>query len=108
MEMSIKRWSTRKDVAQRDIIHALEQAGCEVFVTERPWDLLVRRHLWRPGWVMGLEVKTPQPNGKPRKRTDQGAQAQVLERCGVPIVTTPMEALRAVGILEHHENGDGV
>lgn len=95
--MTIKRWSTRKDTAQKDIVAALEQAGCEVWVVERPWDLLVRRHCWMPGWVMGLEVKTPQANGKARKRTDQADQAETIQRAGVPIVTTSMEALRAVG-----------
>lgn len=93
--MSIKRWATRKDAVQKDIITALETAGCEVWVIEKPVDLLT---LYRGQW-MPLECKTPQKNGKPRKRNDQAAQTEVIARVRIPVVTTPMEALRAVGVV---------
>lgn len=91
--MSIKRWATRKDTSQRHIIEALEAVNCEVWVIERPCDLLTLfRGRWQP-----LECKTPQTNGKARKRSDQAKQAQMIERTCIPVVTTPMEALRAIG-----------
>jgi hypothetical protein len=46
---------------------------------------------------MPLECKTPQANGKARKRNDQPEQTQTLERTCIPVVTTPIEALRAIG-----------
>lgn len=91
--MSIKRWATRKDAVQKDIIAALEAAGCEVWVIEQPIDLLT---LYRGRW-MPMECKTPQKNGKPRKRTDQADQTELLQRTAIPVVTTPIEALRAIG-----------
>ena len=91
--MSIKRWSTRKDTAQREIVEALEAVNCEVWVIERPCDLLT---LFRGRWLP-LECKTPQSNGKPRKRNDQPEQTALIERTRISIVTTPLEALRAIG-----------
>jgi hypothetical protein len=91
--MTIKRWATRKDAAQKDIIAALEAVNCEVWVIEKPVDLLT---LFRGRW-MPLECKTPQANGKARKRNDQPEQTQTLERTCIPVVTTPIEALRAIG-----------
>lgn len=91
--MSIKRWATRKDAVQKDIIAALEAVNCEVWVIEQPIDLLT---LYRGRWLP-LECKTPQKNGKPRKRTDQEDQTALIERTAIPVVTTPMEALRAIG-----------
>lgn len=91
--MSIKRWATRKDAVQKDIIAALESVNCEVWVIERPIDLLT---LYRGRWLP-MECKTPRANGKPRKRADQEEQAALIERTAIPVVTTPMEALRAIG-----------
>jgi len=93
--MSLKRWATRKDAVQKDIIAALEAAGCEVWVIEKPVDLLTNfRGQWLP-----LECKTPQKNGKPRKRNDQPEQTETIERTRIPVVTTPVEALRAIGAM---------
>lgn len=91
--MSIKRWATRKDAVQKDIIAALERAGCEVWVIDQPIDLLT---LYRGRW-MPLECKTPQKNGKPRVRNDQQQQVALINRTAIPVVTTPIEALRAIG-----------
>jgi len=93
--VSIKRWATRKDAVQKDIIAALESAHVEVWVIEEPVDLLTH---YRGRW-MPLECKTPQKNGKPRKRNDQQEQTQTIERTRIPIVTTPIEALKAVGAI---------
>lgn len=91
--MSIKRWATRKDATQRVIVEALEAVHCEVWIIERPCDLLT---LFRGRWLP-LECKTPQSNGRVRKRSDQAEQTETLERTRIPVVTTPMEALRAIG-----------
>jgi hypothetical protein len=93
--VSIKRWATRKDAVQKDIISALEAVGCEVWVIEKPVDLLT---LFRGQW-MPLECKTPKANGKPAKRSDQAKQTEVIERTLIPVVTTPTEALRAIGAM---------
>lgn len=91
--VSIKRWATRKDAVQKDIIAALESVGCEVWVIEKPVDLLTNfRGQWMP-----LECKTPQKNGKARKRNDQAEQTETIERTRIPVVTTPLEALKAIG-----------
>lgn len=91
--MSINRWATRKDATQRVIVEALEAVQCEVWIIERPCDLLT---LFRGRWLP-LECKTPQANGKVRKRSDQPEQTETIERTRIPVVTTPMEALRAIG-----------
>ena len=85
---SFKRRS-RKDATEDAIVKALEQVGVEVWVIERPCDLLtLYRGLWQP-----LEVKPL--DWKPRK--DQAEQTERLARTRIPVVTTPLEALRAVG-----------
>lgn len=93
--MSIKRWSTRKDISQRQIVEALEAVGCEVWIIERPCDLLTKfRGRWLP-----IECKTPQRNGRARRRNDQAEQTELIERTRIPVVTTPVEALRAIGAM---------
>lgn len=91
--MSIKRWATRKDAVQKDIVAALEAVHCEVWVMERPVDLLT---FYRGRWLP-LECKTPERTGRPRKRSDQAQQAALIERTAIPVVTTPLEALQAIG-----------
>lgn len=87
--MSLNRFAKRRDIAEPGIIKALELVGAEVWVLDRPVDLLT---FYRGRW-MPLEVKT----GKYRPRKDQAAQAAVIERRAIPVVTTPLEALRAIG-----------
>lgn len=87
--MSLARYAKKRDKAEPAIIQALEQVGAEVFVLDKPCDLLTfYRGRWQP-----LEVKT----GKYRPRKDQAEQTAVLSRTGIPVVTTPIEALKAVG-----------
>lgn len=64
-----------------------------MWIIEKPVDLLT---LFRGQW-MPIEVKTPQKNGRARKRNDQPEQTELVQRTRIPVVTTPIEALRAVG-----------
>lgn len=87
--MSLIRRAKKRDKAEPAIVTALEQAGAEVFILDKPCDLLtLYRGRWQP-----LEVKT----GKYRPRKDQAEQTAVLSRTAIPIVTTPLEALQAIG-----------
>lgn len=92
--MSLNRYAVRRDKAEPAIIQALEQVGAEVWVLDKPVDLLVR---FRQQWHL-LEVKTPRgKSGTARKDKRQQAQINFLETTRTPIVTTPLEALQAIG-----------
>jgi hypothetical protein len=92
--MSMPRYNGKRDKSEADIIEALEKVGAEVWPLDYPVDLLIR---FRQKWHL-LEVKTPYGKaGKARKDKRQEAQINFIETTGTPIVTTPMEALRAVG-----------
>jgi len=96
--MSLARFAKKRDASEGPIIDALEIAGFHVWQLDRPCDLLV----WRPdmgaGHFRSLEVKTPYgKSAKARKRNDQEEQTAFVETTGTPVVTTPMEALRALG-----------
>lgn len=94
--MTIKRWAARKDTAQPGIIEALERVGAEVWPLDYPVDLLVR---FRQQWHL-LEVKTPYGKaGKARRDKRQEAQINFIEATHTPIVTTPIEALKAIGAM---------
>ena len=90
--MSLARFAKKRDKAERPIISALEAVGAEVWVLDTPVDLLT---LFRGVW-MPLEVKT----GKYRKRKEQAAQSETIERAKIPVVTTPLEALEAMGAVK--------
>ena len=89
------RRAAKRDISEPPIIAALEQVGAEVWPLDYPVDLLVR---FRATWFL-LEVKTPygKRNPKARVRKEQEAQRNFISTTGTPIVTTPIEALRAVG-----------
>ena len=92
--MSLNRYAKKRDISEPPIIEALERIGAEVWPLDYPCDLLVR---FRQQWHL-LEVKTPYGKaGKARKDKRQEAQINFIEMTGTPIVTTPMEALKAVG-----------
>lgn len=95
------RRRSRKDLAEDDIVKALEKAGCEVWVIERPVDLAVRRNCWPPGMVMLMEVKTG--NGKVR----EGLQEDAVNAASIPVVRTPMEALEALGCVSREVRLNG-
>lgn len=86
----------RKDLSEPGIVSALEQAGFTVW-DSLPCDLLV----WRidKGFRL-LEAKSPYgKEGKQRKRNDQNSQVEFLQMTGTPVVLTPEQALRAVGVI---------
>jgi len=92
--MSLARFAKKRDRSEPAIIQALEQVGAEVWALDKPVDLLVR---FRKQWHL-LEVKTPYgKQQKARKDSRQEEQIEFLTRTDTPIVTTPMEALRAIG-----------
>jgi len=93
--MSLNRYAVRRDSAEQPIIQALEAAGAEVWVLDYPVDLLVR---FRDHWHL-LEVKTGRGKllriAKDKRRQ---AQQNFIASTGTPIVRTPVEALKAIGL----------
>jgi len=92
--MKYRRYDAKRDRAEPAIVDALERAGWEVF-RELPTDLLV----YKPskGWRV-LETKTRRKaDGSPVLDTRQKKQAGFCVRTNTPYVTTPEEALRALG-----------
>ncbi len=87
--MSLARFAKRRDANQRPIVDALEQVGAEVWITDRPADLLV---WFRRQWHV-LEVKTKCGRLSPL----QEAEREAGKGEGILMVRTPIEALRAVG-----------
>lgn len=93
-----QRYAAKRDIAEPAIVQALEAAGVQVWPLDFPVDLAVRRQNWPPGMVQLLEVKTPRNKaGAPRLRKKQRTQANFIASTGTPIVTTPIQALRAIG-----------
>lgn len=97
--MSLIRRAKKRDTAERPIIDALEAAGFQVWQRDEP-DLFVRKDSWAPGLVQLLEVKT----GRGKKLTvaldkRQEAQRNFLALTQTPIVRTPLEALRKLGVV---------
>ena len=89
------RYAARKDLVQSRIVATLRAAGVQVWVLHTPCDLLTYlRGRWLP-----LECKTPTKAGKRRARSDQEAQEAFLAQTRCPVVTTPEEALKAVGAI---------
>lgn len=95
--MSLSRYAKKRDTSEGPIIDALEQVGYDVWQLDRPCDLLLWRADMGPGHFRTLEVKTRSGKAKLRVDKRQGEQTEFLAKTGTPIVTTPMEALRAVG-----------
>lgn len=100
--MTLRRYAKKRDTVEPAIVEALERAGFEVWRIDL-CDLIVRRQSWPPGRVQLLECKTPYGKKAPRARLDkrQEAQANFLSSTGTPIVTTPLEALRALGAVSN-------
>lgn len=89
------RYALRKDLTQSDIVATLRAAGVYVEIMHTPCDLLTYfRGRWLP-----LEVKTASNTGRIAKDKRQKAQREFLEATGCPIVTSPDEALKAVGAI---------
>lgn len=90
--MSLARRAKRRDVNEPQIIDALERCGAEVFVIDRPADLMV----WHGGKWYVAEVK--QPKGK-YTHLQQFEREQGLCQ-GIQTWRTPLEALEAVGAVK--------
>lgn len=86
--MSLARYAKKRDRNEPDIISALESAGAEVWVLDRPVDLLIR---FRSQWHL-MEVKTDKG-----RLTDE--QEKFVTSTGCPVVRTPMDALKAIGVV---------
>ncbi len=87
--MSLSRYAKRRDANQGAVIQALEQVGAEVWVLDRPCDLLV----WYRGVLHGLEVKAAAGRYTQKQQEDrQEGRAQ-----WVRTVRGPVEALTAIG-----------
>lgn len=86
------KYAKRIDSSQPEIVASLRNAGVDVFIIGQPVDLLTHyKGRWLP-----LEAKAVGS----RLRKDQAAQQAVMRSCGIPRVTTPEEALRAVGVMK--------
>jgi hypothetical protein len=92
--VEVRTYARRKDASQAAIVEAIRKAGWLCFVLHEPCDLLC----WKAGkgWRT-LECKTPQKNGKQRKRKDQPTQEEFLRLTGTRVVLDPFEALLALG-----------
>lgn len=94
--MSLNRYAKKRDASEQPIINALEKVGAQVFQLDYPVDLLIR---FRQQWHL-LEVKTPHGKaGEARKDKRQEAQNEFIQTTDTPVVTSPSEALRAIGAI---------
>lgn len=89
--MSLARFAKRKDANQRPIVEALERVGAEVWITDRPADLLI---WFRQAWHV-LEVKS----ARGRLTSLQSGEREKGLARGIKTVRTPVEALEAVGAM---------
>lgn len=97
--MSLARYAKRRDANEKDVVAALERAGALVLHLDVPCDLLVGiRGSWRL-----VEVKD---GSKPKsERLLTGMQALFAQDCQghklpFAVVTSPEEALLAVGVVK--------
>jgi hypothetical protein len=90
----VARYANRKDLMQSRIVDTLRAAGVLVWVMHSPCDLLT----YKAGRWLPLECKTATKTGKRRVRRDQKAQEEFIAQTLCPVVTTPQEALEAVGV----------
>lgn len=87
--MSLVRYAKRKDANQRPIVEALERVGAEVWILDRPADLMV---WFRQKWFVA-EVK---PATGRFTKLQQSEREQGLCR-GILTWRSPLEALQAIG-----------
>jgi hypothetical protein len=86
----------RSDNSQAGIVEAIQGAGWSVWIIGRPVDLLCWRR--RDGFRL-LECKTAYGKQNPKAVIDkrQKEQIEFIELTGTPRVTSPIEALLALG-----------
>lgn len=97
--MTMPRYAAKRDAVEANVIEGLERAGFHVWPLDYPCDLAIRKDSWAPGMVQLLEVKSRRKkDGTYVKDKRQEAQSKFLEATHCPIVTTPLEALQALGV----------
>lgn len=84
------RRAARRDETEAPIVEGLRQCGYQVYLMQRPCDLLVRQR--STGVLTILEV-----NGIKKYRKREEAQLEFIQDWQVPLVSTLEEALRALG-----------
>lgn len=92
--MSLSRKAKRRDANEPAIIQALERVGAEVWVIDRPADLMV---WYRKRWTV-IEVKMPH-SGRFTALQSQERNEGLAE--GILVVRTPLEALEAIGAISN-------
>lgn len=88
--MSIKRWNAKRDESESAILQALRKAGCQWIALE-----IVDLCVLRAGQIYLLEIKTP---GNENRLTDR-QKALIAQAWPIHVVSTPEEALRAIGLV---------
>ena len=98
--MSLNRYAARTDANQGDIVEALRDAGCVVWVIKWPVDLLVGVNVSAPMQAKWLPVEVKAGAKKARQLTDD--QREFIRTAGylpVAVVTDVESALRAVKVM---------
>lgn len=90
------RRAARRDASEGPIVRALEAAGVSVWRLDRPVDLLAGFR----GVTHLLEAKTPGTSYGKRLNANQQNFADGWKGAPVHRVSTPEEALRAVGAMK--------
>jgi hypothetical protein len=93
-QVTLNRYAARNDYSQPDIVKALRAVGFTVDIIGWPVDLLLHSPTNK---VSLMECKNEDWNGKWSKK--QKDQKRYVKEHGVPVVTTPEQALKAVGVL---------
>ncbi len=88
------RYAARVDSNQREIIQALEKAGCSVWIIGLPVDLIVGLH----GQTHLMEVKSSAKRYLAPLTTLQDAFIEKWRGSRPHIVSSPQEAFRALGL----------
>jgi hypothetical protein len=89
------RYAKRKDTTQDAIVGALRAAGWAVWIIGWPCDLLCHKD---GRGFRTLECKSPRnKRGAPRLDKRQAQQTAFVQLTRTPYVTTPFEALLALG-----------
>ena len=83
--------AARRDSVEPSIVSALQDVGAVVWRLGAPCDLAVA---FRGRWYM-LEVKSPKGRLTKAQIADR-ARAYAVG-CKIPVITSPMEALEAIG-----------
>ena len=90
----MRSWAKKTDTNQSEIVDALRDRGCVVFVIHQPFDLLVASM----GRLHIMEVKNPE--GRNKLEDDQKKDLAKLWFVGVKVhvVRSVDEALEALGL----------